>query len=144
MVGPPSISLRASIVCCPEISAFESADMEVTVPISNQQVPSNPESSGGCLSIVVRLTWIFGVSLLVFGAIFIIQGNAPGLADIIFWLIALGLISARYVDIRYLKGETADNKPATLKNWRRYSLILLIGAGLLYILAKILAPLNLL
>ena len=112
--------------------------------ISNQQVPTKPESSSGCLSIVVRLTWIFGVSLLVFGAIFIMQGNAPGLADIIFWLIALGLILARYVDIKYLKGETADNKPATLKHWRRYSVILLIAAGLLYLLAKILAPLNLL
>ncbi len=114
----------------------------MTIP--NQQIPANPESSSGCLSIVVRLTWIFGVSLLVFGAVFIIQGNAPGLADIVFWLIALALILARYMDIRYLKGETADNKPATLKHWRQYSVILLIAAGLLYLLAKILAPLNLL
>jgi len=114
----------------------------VTIP--NQQVPANPESSSGCLSIVVRLTWIFGVSLLVFGAIFIMQGKAPGLADAIFWLITLGLILARYVDIRYLKGETTDNKPATLKHWRRYSVVILIVAGLLYLLAKILAPLNLL
>jgi len=113
------------------------------VTISNQQVPVKPESSGGCLSIIVRLTWIFGASLLVFAAIFIMQGKAPGLADIIFWLIALGLILARYVDVRYLKGETADNKPATLKHWRRYSVILLIAAGSLYLLAKILAPLNL-
>jgi hypothetical protein len=112
--------------------------------ISNQQVPIKPESSSGCLSIVVRLTWIFGVSLLVFGAIFIMQGKAPGLADIIYWLIALGLILARYVDIKYLKGETSDNQPATLKHWRRYSVILLLAAGLLYLLAKILAPLNLL
>ncbi len=92
----------------------------------------------------MRLTWIFGASLLVFGAIFIMQDKAPGLADIIFWLIALVLILARYIDIRYLKGETTDNKPATLKHWRRYSAILLIAAGLLYLLAKFLAPLNLL
>jgi len=118
--------------------------MEAAVTIPNQQIPTKPESSSGCLSIIFRLTWIFGASLLAFGAIFIIQGNAPGLADIIFWLIALGLILARYVDIRYLKGETADNKPATLKHWRRYSVILLAAAGLLYLLAKILAPLNLL
>jgi hypothetical protein len=72
------------------------------------------------------------------------KGDAPGLADAIFWLIALVLILARYMDIRYLKGETADNEPATLKHWRRYSVILLIAAGLLYLLAKILTPLNLL
>ena len=83
------------------------------------------------------------MSLLVFGAIFIIQGKAPGLADAVFWLIALGLVLARYVDIRYLKGETSDNKPATLKHWRRYSVVLLIAAGLLYLLAKIIRPLNL-
>lgn len=120
------------------------ADMEAAVAVPNQQVPAKPESSGGCLSILVRLIWIFGASLLVFGAIFIIQGNASGLADAIFWLFTLMLILVRYVDIRYLKGETADNKPATLKHWRRYSVILLIAAGLLYLLAKILAPLNLL
>lgn len=114
----------------------------MTVP--DQQTPTKPESSSGCLSIVVRLTWIFGASLLVFGAIFIAQGKAAGLADMIFWLIALALIVARYVDIRFLKGETADNKPATIKHWRRYSVILLSAAGLLYLLAKILAALNLL
>lgn len=129
------VALRSALV--------ESADMEATVTIPNQQIPTKPKSSSGCLSIIVRLTWIFGVSLLIFGAIFIIQGNVPGLADAIFWLITLGLILARYVDIRYLKGETAENKPATLKHWRRYSVILLLAAGLLYLLAKILAPLNL-
>jgi len=110
----------------------------------NTQIPTKPEPSGGCLSIIVRLTWIFGASLLVFGAIFIAQGTASGLSDMLFWLIALGLIIARYVDIRYLKGETADNKPATLQHWRRYSAILLIAAGSLYLLAKILIPLHLL
>jgi hypothetical protein len=118
--------------------------MEAAVTISSNTVPTKPESSAGCLSIVVRLTWIFGASLLVFGAIFIMQGKASGLASVIYWLIALGLILARYIDIRYLKGETSDNKPATLKHWRRYSAVLLIAAGSLYLLAKILEPLNLL
>ncbi|MCK7489537.1 MAG: hypothetical protein MZU79_04335 [Anaerotruncus sp.] len=112
--------------------------------VPSPPIPIKSESSGGCLSIVVRLTWIFGSSLLVFGAIFIARGKASGPADMLFWLIALGLIIARYVDVRYLKGETADNKPATLKHWRRYSVILLIAAGSLYLLAKILNPLDLL
>ena len=121
-----------------------SADMEAAVTVPIQQIPAKPDSSPGCLSIVVRLTWIFGASVLVFGAIFIVQGKVPGLADALLWLVALGLILARYVDIRYLKGETSDNKPATLKHWRRYSVVILIATGLLYLLAKILAPLNLL
>ena len=114
----------------------------MTIP--NQQVPTKPESSSGCLSVLVRLTWIFGGSFLIYGAIFIAQGKGPGLADTIFLLFTLGLILVRFVDIRYLKGETMDNHPATLKHWRRYSVIMLIVAGLLYLLAKIVAPLNLL
>jgi hypothetical protein len=80
---------------------------------------------------------------LIYGAIFIAQRKAPGLADILFWLFAIGLILVRFVDIRFLKGETMDNQPATLKHWLRYSLVLLIAAGCLYFVAKILAHLKL-
>lgn len=81
---------------------------------------------------------------MIYGAIFIAQGKAPVLADIIFLLFTLGLVLVRFVDIRYLKGETMDGDPATLKHWRRYTLRLLIFAGFIYIAARILAKLNLL
>jgi len=118
--------------------------MEAAITMSNPQVPTKPEPSGGCLSVLVRLTWIFGGSFLIYGAIFIAQGKAPGLADTIFLLFTLGLLLVRFIDIRYLKGETLDNHPATLKDWRRYSVKMLIAAGLLYFLSKIAAHLNLL
>jgi hypothetical protein len=117
--------------------------MEVAMTIPNHQAPAKSESNGGCLSVLVRLTWIFGGSILVLCAIFVAQGKAPVLADIIFFSLALGLVLIRFIDIRYLKGETADNQPATLKHWRRYSIKLLLAAGFLYSLAKIVAHLNL-
>jgi len=48
--------------------------MEAAVTIPNQWVPKEPGSSGGCLSNVVHMTWIFLASLPVFDAIFIAQG----------------------------------------------------------------------
>lgn len=92
---------------------------------------------------LLRLAWIFGGSLLIFCVIFVAQRKAPILADIIFLLFTIGLVLIRFIDIRYFKGETADNRPATLKHWRRYSIGLLIAAGLLYSLAKIIAHLKL-
>jgi hypothetical protein len=53
------------------------------------------------------------------------------------------LILARLIDIRYLGGETMDNKPATLRDWRRYALFILIAAGILFAAGKFLAKKNL-
>jgi len=117
--------------------------MEVAMTIQSNQAPAKSESQVGCLSVLVRLAWIFGGFLLLFGVMFIAQRKAPLLADISFWLFTFGLILLRFVDIKFLKGETMDNHPATLKHWRRYSLGLLITAGCLFILAKILAHLKL-
>ena len=130
------VALRSALV--------ESADMEAAMTMSNQQVPTKPESSGGCLPILVRLAWIFGGIFLLYCALFIAQRKGPVLADLIFLLFSLGLVLIRYIDIKYLKGETLDNHPATLKDWRRYSVKMLIAAGFLYFLAKIVAQLNLL
>jgi hypothetical protein len=119
--------------------------MEVAVTIPNHQTPAKPESQAGCLSILIRLTWIFGgIGVLLFTAVYIAMRKAPGLADIIFLLAAIGIVIVRFVDIRYFKGETLDNQPATLKHWRRFSIMILIVAGLLYSLAKIVAHLKLL
>lgn len=110
----------------------------------NPQTSVNSESKGGCLSIIVRLSWIFGgIAVLIYCAVFIAMGKNPGLADLIYWLIAVTIVLVRFVDIKFLKGETLDSKPATLKDWRRYSVRLLLAAGLLYFIAKILAHLDL-
>ncbi|MEN6310100.1 MAG: hypothetical protein ABFD80_01020 [Acidobacteriota bacterium] len=120
----------------------EGADMEAAMSVQNPQPPAESKSGPGCLGTLMRLAWIFGAFSLIFCAMFIIQ-HKGAVADLLMLLLALGLILVRFVDIKYLKGETADNKPATLKDWRRYALKVLAATGLLYALAKFLAQKNL-
>lgn len=113
------------------------------MPVQNPQPPAESESGPGCLGALMRLAWIFGAFFLIFCAMFIIQHKGV-VADLLMLFLTLGLILVRFIDIKYLKGQTADNKPATLKDWRRYALKVLGAAGLLYALAKFLAQKNLL
>ncbi len=106
------------------------------------QVSTESESSRGCLSALVRLTWIFGVIFLVFSAVFIAQRKGGLLADLGLFALAILIILVRFIDIKYLKGETMDNRPATLANWRRYAFVVLIVTGLLFALSKFLAQKN--
>ncbi len=104
------------------------------------QTPADAESRGGCLSIIVRLSWIFGgIAVLIYCAVYIAMGRNPGLVDIAYWIILALILLVRFVDIKFLKGETLDNKPATLKHWYRYALSMLLAGAILYALTKIAA-----
>ncbi len=106
---------------------------------------TSPSSSpNGCLSIIVRLSWIFGGILLFFCALFIAQGKHPVVSDVMLIILTLLLILIRFIDIRFLKGETMDNQPATMAHWRGYAVKTLIVAALLYAAARILAGTGLL
>ncbi len=100
---------------------------------------SSSSSPGGCLPVIVRLGWIFGGISLLFCALFIIQGKAPVVSDAIYFAFTLGILVLRFVDIRFLHGETTDNQPATMAHWRRYAVKTLIVSALLYAAAKALA-----
>jgi hypothetical protein len=43
------------------------------------------------------------------------------------------LLAARYADIRYFKGTTAEGKPSTLEDWRRYAFILVLSASVAWL-----------
>jgi hypothetical protein len=108
----------------------------------NPQPPAESESGHGCLPALARLIWIFGSILLVFAAVFIARNKGGLVADLSPFAMGLVIILVRYIDIRYLKGETMDNKPATLRDWRRYALTVLIAAGILFAFGKFLAQKN--
>lgn len=113
------------------------------MPVQSPQPPAGSEAGGGCLPALVRLIWFFGGILLIFSGIFIAQNKGGLIADLSPFAWALVLILARLIDIRYLGGETMDNKPATLRDWRRYALFILIAAGILFAAGKFLAKKNL-
>jgi hypothetical protein len=121
MVGPPSSKSNID-----SLEGFMSDSSE------------NTQSGAGCL---LRTYWMFvGNVLLLLLAVLIHEKKAPLFAfiDLPFWLVVGSILAARYVDIRFMNGETGEGKPATMTNWRRYAVLLLIAAGLVWVLAHLL------
>ena len=54
--------------------------------------------------------------------------------DAVYWLLVALVLAARYADIRYFKGTTAEGKPSTLEDWRRYAFILVLVAGVAWLI----------
>lgn len=109
-------------------------------PVPSPQPSADAGPKAGCLSIIVRLSWIFGgIAVLIYCGVFIAMGRHPGTVDLVYWIIVAAIIAVRFVDIRFLKGETLDNKPATLRLWRGYALKMFAAAAILYAVAKLVA-----
>lgn len=60
-----------------------------------------------------------------------------GIVDAFYWLTAACLIGARYIDIRYLNGRTAEGTSATMAHWQRYALIVLVASTVVWITAHL-------
>ena len=101
--------------------------------MSDQLQPSTGYS--GCLT---RSVWMFGGNGLLAYLVFYVIHH-PSRSAVIPGLIYAGTIVAmiivRYADIRFLGGETAEGKPATLAHWRKYSIILIVAALIVWIAA---------
>ena len=95
-----------------------------------QAQTETPVTGGGFLA---RLYWAFvGNALLFFLLVFLLEKRPPlpSLLDAACWLAIISLILVRYVDIRFLNGETNEGKPATMAHWRRHAtLVGFIGTG---------------
>ena len=97
---------------------------------------SRPTEPIGCLPVVVRLLWlVVGNGALLLLSILIAQERTFSALDLAFWGSVVALILVRYIDITRLGGLTKDGEPASLRDWRRYILFLLLGAGALWGLA---------
>ena len=110
--------------------------------IQNKTLPEQSEDGTGCLPALARLFWIFGGNAaLIFCAIYIVLRRATFVVYLIYIIVTFGLIAVRFIDIKYLNGEKMNGERASLKYWRRYALLVLISAGLLFIAARILSAL---
>ena len=73
--------------------------------------PEKPSSSAGCL---LRTYWMFaGNVIAAFLGIFIAQqkGDFYTSKDILYWLAVASVILARYLDVRFMNGQTAEGTP---------------------------------
>jgi hypothetical protein len=104
-------------------------------------MPDQKEAPTSGAGVLARLYWLFfGNTLLFFLLVFIIQKRPklPSSLDAAYLIAVASLILVRYVDIRFLNGQTGEGKPATMANWRRYALLVgPAGAGA-WLLARVL------
>jgi hypothetical protein len=59
--------------------------------------------------------------------------------DVVYWSNVLAMIIVRFVDAVWLKGSTLKGEPATIVDWRKYSLSLLFLAITLWLAIHVLA-----
>jgi len=110
--------------------------------ITRHRTPVKPKPKGNVPPRLFRsfFLWV-GVSALIVCAVLVAVSWDPGLADFLFWLIAIWMVFVRYVEIEHAAKEAQHVQPKTLREWRRYSIKLLLAAGILYALARIVANL---
>jgi len=80
------------------------------------------------LGILARLWWmLFGNVVLAFSLIFVFsnEGNFFHPADWVFWITIGTLVFVRYLDIRFLDGQTAMGAYASTKDWTKYVILLI-------------------
>jgi hypothetical protein len=93
---------------------------------------SKQETELGCLT---RLSWmLFGNVGILISAVFIAKhkGSFLSYADLAYWLVIAFLIGMRYIDITRMHGLTATGEPATINNWRKYVLYMVIFSCVLW------------
>ena len=86
------------------------------------------------------MTWLaLGYLALLACADQVAKGRAPAVMDVVFFAVVVAMVVVRWVDITKFKGHTAAGKPATLADWREYSLILAAVSTGLWALARLAA-----
>ena len=105
----------------------------------------NGASNTSVLGCLIPTFWMLvGNGILALCAVAIAARSASfSAADLFYWLTVGGLLAARYVDIRYLNGRTAEGKPATPAHWRRYAVILIAVSAVAWIVAHAIPDLGL-
>lgn len=106
--------------------------------LQRQEEQKSQAEITGCMPLFLRLTWMaLGNAALFLCAALVAKGTAPIAMDIIFFMVVIGLIVIRYVDITRFKGQTSEGKPATLAHWRRYTVLVAVISIGVWALARI-------
>jgi hypothetical protein len=136
---------RAHPPVTPRATAPKEPDPPVVLPIplSSHEPPAaaaTQESAPG-LGVALRLVWMgLGNLLLAAAAILIMQHPGYSASDVLFWSTVLGLVLVRWLDISRYGGTTADYRPATPRDLRRYAVGLVAVAALAWVGAHLVGP----
>lgn len=103
--------------------------------------PDDKKDAGaGCLA---RFYWMLvGNAILAVAFISLLQKHPafPAVWDALCLLVVASLVLVRYIDVRYLKGNTGEGVPATIDHWRVYSIILVSGSLCFWLIIRFLVP----
>ena len=96
------------------------------------------EKYDSMLGLLARLFWmLFGnLTLFILTIVLLLnQGKMFNAADVVFWITVAALALTRYIDIKLLGGLTVTDKPASMANWRKYTIFLLIGSTAVWVIS---------
>ena len=99
----------------------------------------------GALAILARIFWMFlGNFILMICVAHIVMGESSSTrtSDIIFWCVVPAMIITRFLDIKFLDGQTVTGEPATLSHWRKYAIALIIISAMIWAAAHIVVILS--
>jgi hypothetical protein len=94
-------------------------------------VPGNAQpAQTGCLAPIVRLLWLAAgnFTLLILLVLIAMKGRFSAL-DMAYWLTIAAVLFLRFAEIRFLGGVNPEGGRSTMKDWRKYMLIVLGVAG---------------
>lgn len=94
-------------------------------PRNDKAVP--PTKALGCL---LRILWMLGsIAILIYSAMWIaLKSDSAQLSavDAVLGAGVFAAILARYLDIRYFNGTKGTGEPATMADWRRYVVLMVV------------------
>jgi hypothetical protein len=96
------------------------------------------DSSLGCL---LHLFWLFlgnFVLIVLAGELLLFPSGWFSGLDAVYWFVVALIVAARYADIRYFQGATAEGKPSTFEHWRRHAFILVLSASVVWLAVHVL------
>ncbi len=105
---------------------------------------SEQDTNQGVLGFFLRFYWMFvGNAALFFSAYAIADRPArfPSFAkaDAVFWIVAVSVAAARFVDVSYLGGRTAAGEPASRAILPRYLVVLAVVCLVVWGVAHVIA-----
>lgn len=93
-----------------------------------------PDSSPSvpAFGLLMRTWWMFfgnGALILVLALMAMERADLPSRLDAVFVALVVSLVAARFADVRYFEGATAEGARATMADFRRYAARLTAGSA---------------
>jgi hypothetical protein len=110
----------------------------MTVEESNTTTHEDTPAQAG---VALRLFWMLIGNAIVFGSLATIVVNEiafPAPLDALIWATVALSIAARWLDITRYQGTTASGELATMADWRRHAMTLVLVAALGSVVAHML------